>query len=74
MAGSQLVGLVRQVPGSASGQFKAKNIQGQKEKLGKVMNAITILLSLIAGVSLVVAGLSIMTVMLVSVERTRKSN
>lgn len=73
VASSQLIGLVRQVPGSGNGQFKAENIQGQKKKLGKVMNAITILLSLIAGVSLVVAGLSIMTVMLVSVgERTRE--
>ncbi len=73
VAGPQLVGIARQVPGSAAGQFKTENVQGQKEKLGYVLNIITMILSLIAGVSLVVAGLSIMTVMLVSVgERTRE--
>ena len=73
VAGPQLVGIARQVPGSGSGQFKTENVQGQKDKLGYVMNMVTMILSLIAGVSLVVAGLSIMTVMLVSVgERTRE--
>ncbi len=72
VAGAQLVSAARAVSGDM-GQFKAEDVQGEKQKLGHVMNIITVLLSLIAGVSLLVAGLSIMTVMLVSVgERTRE--
>lgn len=45
----------------------------QKEQLSGVMVKVTWLLSVIAAISLLVAGLSIMTVMLVSVhERTRE--
>lgn len=50
-----------------------QNMAAQKEQLSGVMVKVTWLLSVIAAISLLVAGLSIMTVMLVSVhERTRE--
>ncbi len=53
--------------------FKTDNVSQQKDTLEKILNMITIILSLIAAISLVVAGLGIMTVMVVSVhERTRE--
>ena len=53
--------------------FKAENISKQKDTLNNLLGIITIVLSSIAAVSLVVAGLGIMTVMTVSVnERTRE--
>ncbi len=72
VAGSQLVSIISQISGIRSG-FKAENMQGQKQKLNGVLDIVTVILSAIAGISLIVAGLSIMTVMLVSVnERTRE--
>ena len=44
--------------------FKADNISRQKETLDRVLGIITVVLSAIAAVSLVVAGLGIMTVMI----------
>ncbi len=53
--------------------FQIENLNQQKDKLNGVLNVVTIILSLIGGVSLLVSGLSIMTVMLVTVnERTRE--
>lgn len=53
--------------------FKIDNISEQKDTLNNMLGIITIILSAIAAVSLVVAGLGIMTVMIVSVnERTRE--
>ncbi len=53
--------------------FKIDNISQQKDTLNNMMSVITVILSAIAAVSLVVAGLGIMTVMIVSVnERTRE--
>ena len=72
VAGAQLISISNGVSG-ISGGFKAENMQSQKNKLNGVLNIITVVLAAIAGVSLIVAGLSIMTVMLVSVnERTRE--
>lgn len=72
VAGAQLVSICNGASG-ISGGFKAENVQNQKNRLGGVLDIITIVLSAIAGVSLIVAGLSIMTVMLQSVgERTRE--
>lgn len=49
------------------------NITAQKKSLDGILNAVTVGLAAIAGVSLFVAGLSIMTVMLISVnERTKE--
>ena len=53
--------------------YRAQNIAQQKDTLNNLLEIVTLVLSLIAGVSLVVAGLGIMTVMLVSVnERTHE--
>lgn len=50
-----------------------ENLNSHREQLNDVLNTITLTLSVIGGIALVVAGLSIMTVMLVSVhERTRE--
>lgn len=72
VAGAQLVSICNGTSG-ISGGFKAENVQNQKDRLGGILDTITLVLSAIAGVSLIVAGLSIMTVMLQSVgERTRE--
>lgn len=55
------------------GGYQADNIAKQKETLDRLLKTVTLVLSLIAGVSLIVAALGIMTVMLVSVsERTHE--
>lgn len=58
---------------SDSATVKVENLLRQKNQLNGIMDVVTVVLSVIAGISLVVSGLSIMTVMLVSVnERTRE--
>ncbi|MFA5658866.1 MAG: ABC transporter permease [Oscillospiraceae bacterium] len=53
--------------------LSVENLLKQKSQLNDILGVITVVLSAIAGISLVVSGLSIMTVMLVSVnERTRE--
>lgn len=53
--------------------FETQNITQQKDKLNNILNMVTLVLSAIAGISLIVSGLGIMTVMLVSVnERTKE--
>jgi len=55
------------------GGYNAENIAQQKDNLNNLLSIVATILSSIAGISLVVAGLGIMTVMLVSVnERTRE--
>lgn len=55
------------------GIYNAQNLSGQRESLQKLLGIVTVVLSAIGGISLIVAGLGIMTVMLVSVrERTRE--
>lgn len=52
---------------------KVENLLQQKEKMNNIMNIASVALSVVAGISLIVSGISIMTVMLVSVsERTRE--
>lgn len=66
---------IEQVLARASGQarFSADNLAAQRDKLAGIMNIVTWILTAISAVSLLVAGLSIMTVMSVSVgERTRE--
>ncbi|MCL2632978.1 MAG: ABC transporter permease [Oscillospiraceae bacterium] len=49
------------------------NLLQQKQGLENIMGTVTLVLSLIAGISLIVSGLTVMTTMLVSVnERTRE--
>ena len=56
-----------------SGGYRAQNLNQQKDELNGVMDIVALVLSAIGGISLLVAGLSIMTVMLVTVhERTRE--
>ncbi len=55
------------------GRIQVDNLNQQKERLNGVLSLVTLILSVIGGISLLVAGLSIMTVMLVTVhERTRE--
>lgn len=50
-----------------------ENLLHQKDKMNNIMNIASAALSVVAGISLIVSGISIMTVMLVSVsERTRE--
>lgn len=50
-----------------------ENLLGQKDALSSILDIVTIILTFIAGISLLVSGLSIMTVMMVAVsERTRE--
>lgn len=52
---------------------RVENLVAQREQLDRILGIVTLVLSVIAGISLIVAGLSIMTVMLVSVsERTKE--
>ena len=53
--------------------IQVENLLRQKDKMNNIMNIASAALSVVAGISLVVSGISIMTVMLVSVsERTRE--
>lgn len=64
--------LARATMGKAE-SYQTENMFRQKENLSNILSIITLILSAIAGISLLVAGLGIMTVMLVSVsERTRE--
>lgn len=50
-----------------------ENLLKQKSQMNQIMDIITLVLSVIAGISIIVSGMSIMNVMLVSVkERTRE--
>lgn len=55
-----------------TGDYKINNIAKQKEILTNVLGIVTLILSAVAAVALVVASLSIMTVMLVSVSERKR--
>lgn len=56
---------------NVSGGLVINNFQSQKGQLTEILNIVTVALSLIAGISLAVSGITVMTTMLVSVgERT----
>lgn len=53
--------------------YECNNLLSQKEQLDDIMSIVTTALSLVAGISLVVSGISVMTTMMMSVgERTRE--
>lgn len=56
-----------------SGLYKAEDLAQQRDKLTKLMDIVTIILSAVGVISIIVAGLGIMTSMIVAVnERTRE--
>ena len=70
--GEELISVLSRANQSYGG-YKTENILQQKESLNGILDTVTLILSLIAAISLVVAGLGVMTVMTVSVsERTKE--
>ena len=71
-----IVERVRSILNAASGtadSYTINNLLAQKEQLNDIMGIVTTSLSLVAGISLVVSGISVMTTMMMSVgERTRE--
>lgn len=69
-AGEQLADALAQQSGV---RVQTQDLNSQMEQLDRILSTVTLALAAIAGISLLVAGLSIMTVMMVSVgERTRE--
>ncbi|MGI6263954.1 MAG: ABC transporter permease [Acutalibacteraceae bacterium] len=70
--GRRIVRLMEQISGY-EGIYRADDLSAQKEQIGRLAGIVTLVLTLISGISLLVSGLGIMTAMLSSVnERTRE--
>ena len=70
--GEKIVSALAHTTGVEDG-YIANNLAKQKDGLKNILNIVTVILSAVGAISLLVASLSIMTVMLVSVnERTRE--
>jgi putative ABC transport system permease protein len=70
--GDMLVQSLNRTNGS-SNAFVSNNLMKQRDSLSNILGVVTLILSAVGAISLLVASLSIMTVMLVSVnERTRE--
>lgn len=62
---------LRRVTGYAN--YRADNLSLQRDKLGGIVDMVSLVLTMISGISLIVSGFGIMTIMLVSVnERMRE--
>lgn len=71
-AGEKIISALAHTTGVEDG-YIANNLTKQKDGLKNILNIVTVILSAVGAISLLVASLSIMTVMLVSVnERTRE--
>jgi putative ABC transport system permease protein len=71
-AGERIVKVLNRLH-SVSDGYVADNIFAQKERLSGLLEIVTLILSAVGGISLIVAGLGIMTLMMVSVnERTKE--
>ena len=71
-AGNSITAILNQNNGT-SDAFVSNNLAKQKDGLTSILDIVTLVLSAVGAISLLVASLSIMTVMLVSVsERTRE--
>lgn len=71
-AGDKIISALAHKTGVEDG-YIANNLTKQKDGLKNILNIVTVILSAVGAISLLVASLSIMTVMLVSVnERTRE--
>lgn len=71
-AGEKIISALAHKTGVEDG-YIANNLTKQKDGLKNILNIVTVILSAVGAISLLVASLSIMTVMLVSVnERTRE--
>lgn len=70
--GKRIVNLLDRSKGT-NGAFVSSNLAKQKDGLMRILDIVTLVLSAVGAISMLVASLSIMTVMLVSVhERTRE--
>ncbi len=73
ISGTQAAAIEQTLAGVSSGTYHAEDLSAQKDKLSGIMDAVTLVLAAISTVSLLVAGLSIMTTMTMSVgERTKE--
>ena len=70
--GVRITGALERLTGS-NDAFKTENLATQKSRLNSLMDIVVLILTVISGISLLVSGLGIMTIMLVSVnERVRE--
>lgn len=76
MDDSAVISSVKEALNTAGGYtdgFTVNNLLSQKKQLDDILDIVTISLSLVAGISLVVSGISVMTTMMMSVgERTHE--
>ena len=70
--GSGLISRINEYFDRRGGSVSVTNLLSQKKQLESIVGTITLILSLIAGISLFVSGINVMTVMLVSVNERKR--